>query len=370
MDNETALKKVVCKVVMESPFFGTLLLQLPKKFSNTLNTAGVNGKDLAINPEYFANLQENEKIGLIIHEVMHLALDHLNRRKNRVHSVWNIACDYAINNIIEELNESSIKLPPNGYVNREWKDKNADEIYSILIKDDEGGMGGSGGMEEQPWGDHDEWDQVDDEISKEWKHKLSQAITVARTAGKTPGGLEKLISEILTPKLDWKKELLTYVCHQELDYTYTPPDLRADGLYDDILIPDINGEGIQEIIIAIDTSGSTYNFIDQFIAEVNEIIESVDIQRTHYVQIDADIQQWDTFEGKGMPDITIKGFGGTDFRPLWDEIQKRNISPAVIVFLTDGYGPFPDNSPYPTLWVYTEHGASEPPFGRLTYLNP
>ena len=46
------------------------------------------------------------------------------------------------------------------------------------------------------------------------------------------------------------------------------------------------------------------------------------------------------------------GGGGTDFRPVFEEIEKRGIQPDMLVYLTDTYGSFPTQEPdYPVIWA-------------------
>jgi len=65
---------------------------------------------------------------------------------------------------------------------------------------------------------------------------------------------------------------------------------------------------------------------------------------------------------------TILGRGGTDFRPVFEWVAQQahseSILPDVLIYLTDGYGTFPEReSQYPTLWILTEHGIPSVPFG-------
>ena len=67
-------------------------------------------------------------------------------------------------------------------------------------------------------------------------------------------------------------------------------------------------------------------------------------------------------DGKPFPPIQIHGGGGTDFRPVFEEIKKRGVQPQFLVYLTDGYGTYPDIAPdYPVLWLST---GSKPPWGQ------
>jgi predicted metal-dependent peptidase len=62
------------------------------------------------------------------------------------------------------------------------------------------------------------------------------------------------------------------------------------------------------------------------------------------------------------------GGGGTSFIPVFEEIEKRDIKPALLIYFTDLLGRFPEVAPnYPVLWVSTNENAVAP-FGETTYL--
>ena len=72
----------------------------------------------------------------------------------------------------------------------------------------------------------------------------------------------------------------------------------------------------------------------------------------------------DVFERGESIAIEPKGFGGTDFRPVFKWVEEEGITPSCLVYLTDMAGTFPTHGPdYPVLWGDTE-GYAPPPFGE------
>ena len=65
----------------------------------------------------------------------------------------------------------------------------------------------------------------------------------------------------------------------------------------------------------------------------------------------------------------VKGFGGTDFRPVFDYIQKKmHEQPDLLLFFTDGYGTAPKRHPaYPVMWVLTSDGVTPAEWGRVAH---
>jgi predicted metal-dependent peptidase len=93
--------------MLEQPFYGLLLLNLQKEFSEKVPTAGVGlqgiNYKLYINPTFWQSLNDKERKGLIIHELMHIAFFHLNDYKHlKDRELANIAKDIEINQKIDK----------------------------------------------------------------------------------------------------------------------------------------------------------------------------------------------------------------------------------------------------------------------------
>jgi predicted metal-dependent peptidase len=95
--------------------------------------------------------------------------------------------------------------------------------------------------------------------------------------------------------------------------------------------------------------------------------------RLTILQCDAIIQNeenYDQDDSTPIPEkITVKGGGGTDFRPVFEWVNAQSdTSHPILIYATDGYGTFPKRSPeFPCIWVLTTHSASDRqiPFGSI-----
>ena len=133
---------------------------------------------------------------------------------------------------------------------------------------------------------------------------------------------------------------------------------------------------VKEFVIAIDTSGSvqgelvknfitkTYNILAQqanFFTQIN----------VHIVQCDAEIQKDNKITSKEdfealINNIELLGFGGTDFRPVFEYVDKliekgefENLKG--LIYFTDGYGTFPKTKPaYDTAFVFIDDDYGQP----------
>ena len=96
--------KARSQLILNHPFFGTLALRLKPIQDESIATAATNGECIKYNPKWFLKLREHERIGLLAHEVMHVALMHMLRRNERDPIKWNVAADYVINGALIKSN--------------------------------------------------------------------------------------------------------------------------------------------------------------------------------------------------------------------------------------------------------------------------
>lgn len=84
-----------------TPYYSTILQAIKRVPAPDLGTMGVTEDTLLYDMKFVANLQISELTFVLIHEIMHIAMQHSIRFGNRQnHELWNIACDLYINSII------------------------------------------------------------------------------------------------------------------------------------------------------------------------------------------------------------------------------------------------------------------------------
>jgi predicted metal-dependent peptidase len=388
------MTKARAEVVMMDPFFGTLLLRMRMKEDPNCRTAWTDGVTIGFNPEYVAKLDPEQRKGLLVHEIMHPVLMHHLRRNNRHPKGWNIACDFALNPLISER----YKLPDGALLNPAYSGKSADEIYNLLPKihvhcgggNQEGdenqqgneGGGGENGDDNDPGNcgevrDNPRNGQSQDQANKqgeaEWKQAIAQARHIAKMQGKMPANLDKLVDDALEPVVEWKNVLRRFASeHARAEESWNRPQRRL--LHQGIYLPGLRSEQIGPIAIFRDTSGSIYcspEALQQFNGEIEAIAMDVKPSSLIVIDVDAAVQQVIEIEpGEGMPPALLqaKGGGGTSFRPPFEYLKEHGIEPKCVIYLTDGYGDFPDENDveWPTMWVMTTD--VEPPFGERVQL--
>ena len=133
---------------------------------------------------------------------------------------------------------------------------------------------------------------------------------------------------------------------------------------------------IREFVIAIDTSGSVSGkLVQRFIQKTYNILQSTESFfskiNVHIIQCDADIQEdkkitcREEFD-EYLKTMKIHGLGGTDFRPVFDYVnrlqsEKEFTNLKGMIYFTDGYGDFPAKKPqYDTAFVFIDNEYNNP----------
>src|ERR1700760_3423411 len=147
------------------------------------------------------------------------------------------------------------------------------------------------------------------------------------------------------------------------DYCWTRPNRRHvwTGLY----LPGVVCEGVGEICIAVDCSGSINDrLLGLFEEEVRSILAGQQRRLVHVLYFDTEVHKVETYQAGQPIKLSPVGGGGTDFRPCFTWLNDRGIQPQTLVFLTDLWGTFPDQAPpYPVLWASTD--TRKAPFGQV-----
>jgi predicted metal-dependent peptidase len=395
------LKAARKALVLDHPFFGSLALRMNFKVETLgrTRTLGTDGRDIYYASDYVQGCSDTDLVGLIAHEVMHPAMQHHTRRGDRDVGLWNKAADYAINPI---LVEAGLSLPDGILLNPGFKGMTAEQIYEALRQppgdggdgedeqQEESGAGGgaaedsgdgSGHADESQQDSEDETDPADSEDDQdgvadlpgavfdapdpeiqeaEWQVALKQATQVAQMMGKLPGGVALAIEQVSRPQLDWRAILRRFVQQcSSADFSWQRPNRRyiQSGLY----LPEVRSDALPPIVVVVDSSGSTLRVLPLFQAELQSIVDEADPEATIVIMADAAVQRVDRFERGDPIEFNVAGLGGTDFRPAFEYVDREQLHPACLIYLTDGDGTYPDEpSDFPTLWVITTPDASAP----------
>jgi len=371
-------------------------------FTRDVPIAATDGSNLLLNPDTFFKFNLNKRIFIVTHEIMHCIWDHcglMHRfiRRGKVsypdgtslpydQMTMNIATDLVINDL---LIESKI-----GEFDKDWlhdtsiatgRDSAIDAYKKVFKKKKKGGGGGGDGdgppCKGSGFDEHlkpgtvqgkDAQEAASGRNEVEWTTQVAAAANAAKLQGKLPAGLERLLGEILEPKVDWKDKIAALFARKvgSGSYDWRRPDRRL--IVRDIYAPGRSGFGAGTVVIAIDTSGSIgERELNMFFAEMAGILEDVKPKRLVVMWCDAKVHRVDEIEEPSdLTELRKKGApggGGTSFIPVFDEMQKLGLDNVdALVYLTDGYGSFPRQPPeYAVIWGCISNGAVKYPFGDV-----
>jgi predicted metal-dependent peptidase len=403
---ETILEKARIKIVCDAPFFGAVALGLPSELDESVGTAATDGTRIRYAPSFLEKLEVRQVVGLIAHEVLHVALLHSVNRGTRDPELWNQACDYVINLI---LSDGKYYLPEGGLLDQKYRNLSEYQVYEILAKkkaekqkqkqkqqkqddqssskqDDKSSSSGAGGDEESDEQSSDgepdkscEWGKVEDptedgkplseakkaEVSEKILQSVAGAEATARLAGNLPAGIDRLLGSSRKPAVNWRdtlRRLLTEKTND--DWSWRRPSRR----HRTAILPSLCSEGAGVLAISVDTSGSiSPELYEQAIAEVQECAQSIKA-RVFIGSCDTKHYGFEEYlDGDPLP--KLKGGGGTDFDDaslkLEDLISQGNEVKAH-VFITDGEVYNWGAEVVPTVWaIHSNTRNIQPPYGEL-----
>jgi len=422
MNLQDRLKKARLNLILDAPFFGTLAFKLetvidpPSDKSN--HTSHVDGKTIRINPDYAAKLTEPQLAGQMIENIIHCAQGHLWRRGTRDLSRWNAAADQASWDIISKLQQATdgrITMPPNGHCKPQYANLSTEEIYHLMEQEEQQQQKNGGappppyqspGSFDQPAPDpsQDPSDQQgqqsqsgqnpppdqdpnsppqdsntpppppSDSLEDDWKAAVYQAATVERqkNRGNLPAWLKSLVEELSEPTVPWTDYVREF-CHRlsRDDYSFRRPNRRF--LQRGFILPSLQSEALGPIVGAFDTSGSIFCYpqlVQAILSEFQGILDLCRPETMHLLSCDTRVHQHEEFKpGDTLLQFVPEGGGGTDFRPIFESIEKLPEPPACLIFLTDLEGYFPDKAPdFPVLWANFGHPKAKAPFGTTIHV--
>ncbi|MBR2043660.1 MAG: hypothetical protein IJ946_04905 [Clostridia bacterium] len=402
-------------------FYGLLLMNMRFAVDKELDTAATDGRFIYFGPDFLESLSDGELDFVMMHEVLHVVLQHCMRTGERDASAFNIACDIVVNsNILMEngMNLSSITLNKYGEAmhlapdGKEGYLYTAEQVYEMLpasmkancgnqgfgAAEDNGeqGNGGNGdGMEgkgkkgvkgnvkgigKSNWDDHSRWGSIeeDDGIRDFWVKRFEDAVKAveirdpSNTRGLMPMFAKRIMDELLKPQTDWRTVLNSFVQEEITDYSFSPPDRRFEE--SPFFLPDFNEKEnvVKDILFMIDTSGSMSDkMITAAYSEIKGAIDQFDGKLKGWLGFfDAAIIEPKPFENEDeFRIIRPAGGGGTSFHIIFHYVKEKMFEnpPASIVVLTDGYAPFPAEKQamgIPVLWLLNNDKV-DPPWGKV-----
>ena len=401
MRADVADRIIVARVglLLRHPFFGNMATRLKVQHCDDwCPTAATDGKHLFYNTQFFNALSNKEIEFVIAHEILHCVFDHIIRREDRDPQIYNIACDYIVNNtLVRDGIGEPVKMIQifqdfkyDGWMSEEVYDdiyqkakengqKFLEQMGELLDehidweKEEGAGAGKGKNKDKKDGGSRPVYSKAEmEQIKNEIKEGMLQS---AQAAGNEnlPEAIQRIINQFTEPKMNWR-ELLQQQIQSVIknDYTWARPSRKGFGT--GVILPGTNYEETIDLCIAIDTSGSIMNEqVKDFLSEVQGIMEQYKDYKIKIWCFDTEIHNEQDFSANdyGLEQYSIEGGGGTDFDANWEYMKENDIVPKKFIMFTDGYpwDSWGDESYCDTLFVINGHHDKnmEAPFGTTVH---
>ena len=362
-----------------------------------------------------------------LHMVLHCVFRHMFVHTLVDHRIWDMSCDIAVEYVIDglglraaetrretrqkslfvslqkEIGQLTAEKIYRYYLDRKLTAEEISEIHNVFRADDhllwyqnefEKALSLKQDIQvsvvvsfEEDAGDGNVFRTIVSPAEKRWS-EISRRMqmdmeTFSKQKGDRAGNLIQNRREVNRERYDYTSFLRKFfvrgeamkVNDEEFDYVYYTYGLK---LYKKMpLIEPLEYKEvkrIREFVIAIDTSGSvageqvcsflqkTYNILkssENFFSKINVHIIQCDAE----IQEDAKITCQEEFDAY-IKDLKLRGFGGTDFRPVFtyvDKLRKERefINLKGLIYFTDGWGTFPARKPdYESAFLFVDDGQN------------
>lgn len=371
------------RILYNHGFYGLLLMHMIYAVSEEIETACTDGVRITFGIDFLDSLSDSELDFVMMHEILHVVLQHCFRGDVEDPEAYNIAADIVVNsNIMLEngMKASSITLSKYGTSmhvapdGKEGHEYTAEQVYVMLPKnlnkkgnnnlnkkgnnkspgsavggakkENKKGNNKSPGSavgrakkeiskeQHQPvrvWDDHSRWGKYeeDDTLRDVWVKRFEDAAEAIKirdpsnARGLLPAFAERILKELKKTQTDWRTILNDFIQEEVVDYSFTPPDRRFDD--SPFFLPDFNGkeDRVEDILFMIDTSGSMSD--DMIAAAYSEVKGAID-------QFNGKLKGWLGFfdaaiikpqpfsDENEFKTIKPAGGGGTDFQIIFEYV--------------------------------------------------
>lgn len=436
-DPEMAIKRAHVTLMRhpKTALYSGIILMGESSVDDAGFTAYTDGVNKRYSKSFISKLKSDSEVrAIVLHENLHVALKHIPFGKamfKENHMLANIAADMVVNNMIDDIkdtirnNERLVKLPDGAVLDPMFKNWSMRQVYDYLKeeckkpkdKDDDRPVSGNDGDpqdgdeqgdspsddkndssdgkngnkprptkitingKEYDLSDSDEHDFEKKEMTPEEKKELSEKVEKALReggllAGRLGAEMPREIKDLLAPKVDWRDELRDFVTSSMKGKDeFTWRKLNRRGLANDMLMPTVEDETINRLIIANDTSGSINNEqLTEYATELANICEVCQPDEVLVLWWDTKVHGVQSIGEQQYGDLRNvlkpKGGGGTRVSCVSEYINTHKLTADCVVVFTDGYVE-PDvtwNVNAPTLWLITCNDHFHPP-GKIVKYN-
>ena len=354
-------------------------------------TAATDGHVILFNPDFTVELNDlgagtNPRkrfvAAVMLHELIHIAFNHQDRRGSRDPTLWNCAADFVTNLLVAE---HGIELPPGALFDAGYSNKSVEEVYAVLEQDPRRARRAMNSRHASQRADgHLDVDHVRRMLgtrTADSTHRtlgqstidsIRQALLAQPRRNSAGIAAEQLAVKALhRPAPRWQ-EFLSQWCSgiARVGTSFSRPNRRLLG--QGLIMPGASDRTLDGLIIGLDSSGSRWDrtVLRKVIGQI-EAVRSVVGCGLRVITFDHEIRQQRSFHGfeQLSGSISIAGGGGTDFRCLFEEAERIRqdhvwrLAPIIVV--TDAMGTMPTAPVDRTCWLIPRGFPAQVPFGAV-----
>jgi predicted metal-dependent peptidase len=358
------IKSIIASLTVKEPVIGIFLKRTWIYESEDYPMpAWTDGIRIYVNPNIFLAIPQGERSTVLAHEALHIFELHLPRAKaiGARGMIANVAADVKVN---QHLRESGFRLVAGsitadfvrnitGVSASEIEQMSFEEIVNLLSKINKSGCCSSGeggeGSDSKCRIDESKCDLKDtkssgkvinegdkedsvantaEEMERRARMKAVESVVVAKSAGKVPGWAERIVSEILKPKVDWRRALRAAIergVGRKVRRTWMKPSRKGE------CFPGKDLLAINSVVVAVDTSGSiSERELQQFLSEIYGICKEI----ASVIVIPWDANAYNPIKITRAGDVSkvkLTGGGGTVFLPVIKLLEKMRYDQLVIL---------------------------------------
>lgn len=399
------------ELLVHMRFFDVALSMLHWRERRGTGCVATDGEHVFYDPVYILKEYQKEPKSitrLYLHVLLHSVFFHSYRYEKVEQELWDMAVDIAVENVIIDMEVSSVTLECDEEAKRKLRvlkedigALTAEKVYRYLkhnpltpserqeyIRLFQKDIHSLWQPREQLEMTVEQWKKISERIKADLK-----SFTKMKSGAET---LEKNLEEATKDRYDYSEILRRFtvmgediaVNDDEFDYIYYTYGLEHYGnlpLIEPLEYKET--KKVKEFVIAIDTSASCRGpIVKAFLQKTYSILKSTEnffhkvnihiVQCDNEVQSDTKITNEDDFQ-TFMKYGKLKGFGATDFRPVFDYVDKLQAQGEFenlkgLIYFTDGYGVYPEWMPkYDVIFAFLdedENRAPVPPWSMKVIL--
>lgn len=329
-----------------------------------------------------------------LHSIFHCLFGHVWKLAGEDEMLWNLACDIAMEYVIDSLPVRCLRLPPRPYrravyngLEKKLRVLTAEGIYRLLAEEEMDPRKEARLIQEFMVDNHSFWNNGRDQKKNgmpnenQWQDIREKMETELQTFSKEAAEDSKsLLEQLLVEnreRYDYREFLRKFCVLKEemlvdmdsFDYIFYNYGMELYGnmpLIEPQETKEVNR--IEDFVIAVDTSMSCKKeLIGRFLEETYSVLSQSESFyrkfRIHIIQCDERIQSDVVITNERelrqyMEHFEIRGLGGTDFRPVFTYVnqllrEKQFSKLKGLIYFTDGYGRYPLKKPiYDTAFVF------------------